>query len=165
MRRTFRGEFTQKIDGKGRVSIPANFRKVLDVNDPDRASDEDPNLIIVDGGAKRAYLEGYSAMAMAKTEAKIQAMRNGPQKTWLTQFYQTQTWETTVDSSGRIVLPKYLRDKLGLKGGEVIFAGTSETFQIWAPAPYATQKAAAAVAAFEGLDPDMDPSELLDMEF
>ena len=35
MSEAFRGEFTQKVDGKARVSIPAAFRRVLEAGDPD----------------------------------------------------------------------------------------------------------------------------------
>lgn len=165
MQRSFRGEFPQKIDLKGRVSIPANFRRVLDACDPDRDPGSDPNLIIVYGDASRSFLEGYSVEAMANVDARIRAMKNGPRKQYMTRFFSTLTWETTVDTSGRLVLPKRLRDKIGLTDAkEAVFAGTQETFQIWHPDAYAETQAEADAAAFEGLEPGMDPTMMLDLE-
>ena len=47
MSRRFRGESIHKVDGKGRVSIPAAFRRVLEEHDPDYALGLNPNLIII----------------------------------------------------------------------------------------------------------------------
>lgn len=167
MLRTFRGEFAQKIDGKGRVSIPANFRRVLEACDPDcePGSDRAANLIIVYGDATRSFLEGYSVEAMAKIDEKIRNMKNGPRKRYMTRFFSTLTWETTVDQTGRLVLPKNLRDKIGLDGTmETKFAGTGETFQIWHPDDYAATQTEADAEAFEGLEPGADVTQMLDME-
>ena len=58
MSRRFRGESIHKVDGKGRVSIPAAFRRVLEENDPDYALGLNPNLIIVYGNINRKFLGG-----------------------------------------------------------------------------------------------------------
>ncbi|MEM9123456.1 MAG: MraZ N-terminal domain-containing protein, partial [Pseudomonadota bacterium] len=42
MVRRFRGEFDQRVDGKGRMSIPASFRRVLEQGDPNWSSGGDP---------------------------------------------------------------------------------------------------------------------------
>lgn len=167
MQRTFRGEFAQKIDNKGRVSIPAKFRRVLESCDPEcePGADRDANLIIVYGGENRDFLEGYSVDAMTKVDEKIRAMKNGPRKRYMTRFFSTLTWETTVDQTGRLVLPKKLRDKIGLTDvTEAVFAGTGETFQIWNPKDYDSFQSDEDAAAFEGLEPGADPTQMLDME-
>ncbi|MEM8554508.1 MAG: cell division/cell wall cluster transcriptional repressor MraZ [Pseudomonadota bacterium] len=167
MQRTFRGEFPQKIDNKGRVSIPANFRRVLEACDPDwlPGGSADPKLIIVYGDASRQFLEGYSAESMANVEAKIKAMKSGARKQYMTRFFSTLTWDTTVDSSGRLVLPKRLRDKIGLTDAtEAMFAGTLDTFQIWHPDAYDALQAQRDAEALDGFEPGMDPTMMLDME-
>lgn len=45
----FRGESVHKVDSKGRVSIPANFRRVLEDNDPRWTAGGNPELVIVYG--------------------------------------------------------------------------------------------------------------------
>lgn len=167
--RTFRGEYEQKIDGKGRLSIPVNFRKIVELGDPDWAPGEEraANFIIVYGDERREFLECYSVEAMAKLDARLSQMKNGPQKKYLTRFFTTYSIETAVDGTGRFVMPKKLRDKIGLpgEGGPLMFAGTNETFQIWRLEAYEAAHGAPDEAVFEGLDPDTDPADLLDMEF
>ena len=58
--RRFRGEAENKVDVKGRVSIPAAFRRILEEGDPDWSSGSNPNLVIVYGRRNRKCLEGYS---------------------------------------------------------------------------------------------------------
>ena len=52
--RRFRGEGHHKVDGKGRVSIPASFRRVLESGDPDWTDGLNPNLVIVYGDHRRS---------------------------------------------------------------------------------------------------------------
>ena len=52
MTRRFRGESIHKVDGKGRGSIPAAFRRVLEEFDPEWTLGLNPNLIIVYGITK-----------------------------------------------------------------------------------------------------------------
>ena len=64
MARRFRGESDHKVDTKGRVSIPASFRRVIQDGDPDYTDGLAPRLIIVYGGKTRNYLEGFTIEAM-----------------------------------------------------------------------------------------------------
>jgi len=48
----FRGESVHKVDSKGRVSIPALFRRVLEAADPDWTDGLQPNVVVVYGGAR-----------------------------------------------------------------------------------------------------------------
>jgi len=72
--RRFRGEIVQKVDGKGRVSIPAPFRRVLEAGDPDWTEGLRPELILVYGGQAQKYIEGYTVRAMEDIEDAIEAM-------------------------------------------------------------------------------------------
>ena len=51
--RRFRGEAENKVDAKGRISIPAPFRRILEEGDPDWSSGLNPNLVIVYGRRNR----------------------------------------------------------------------------------------------------------------
>ena len=135
MARRFRGEIVQKVDGKGRVSIPAPFRRVLEEGDPDWTDGLRPELILVYGGQSQKYIEGYSVRAMDDIEEAIESMPYGDDRSAMEMNYSTKSLQMNIDETGRIILNPVLIEKLSL-GGEVVFAGTVKTFQIWRPDIY-----------------------------
>lgn len=162
MARVFRGEFHQKVDGKGRVSIPASFRRVLEAQDPDWQTGKRPRFVIVYGDERRKHLECFSINAMEDVDARIALMpRGSPERRAMEMLVYTFSQDAEVDEDGRIVLPQKLRDKIGI-GGEAYFAGTSDTFQIWKPETYETEEEAKAEAWLEDYPEDFDPLTLLD---
>ena len=159
MARRFRGESDHKVDTKGRVSIPASFRRVIQDGDPDYTDGLAPRLIIVYGGKTRNYLEGFTIEAMDEVDEKIaKHPRGSAQRKAMERLYSAQSIETEVDNTGRIVLPAKLRDKLGLDG-MARFVASGDTFEIWHPDTY---DAMVETEIDEELDPDVDPSVYLD---
>ncbi|WP_240672010.1 division/cell wall cluster transcriptional repressor MraZ [Tropicibacter alexandrii] len=157
----FRGEFTNKVDGKGRVSIPAPFRRVLEAGDPDWTDGLNPNFVIVYGDHRRKYLECYTIQEMEDVEDRISRMKRGSQKRRvLERLFSTQSVTTSVDETGRIVLPAKLREKIGISS-EAQFASNVDTFQIWDPATYEEELAATEEFLDEQAE-DFDPLMLLD---
>lgn len=77
MGRRFRGESHHKVDSKGRVSIPASFRRVLEAADPNWKSGDSPELVIVYGDHRRQFLECYTMEAIDEVDAKIAALPRG----------------------------------------------------------------------------------------
>ena len=77
MVRRFRGEFHQKVDGKGRVSIPADFRRVLETGDPTWSDGKAPEFVVVYGDHRRAYLECYTIDAANEVDAQIGNLPRG----------------------------------------------------------------------------------------
>jgi MraZ protein len=133
MTESFRGEFTQKVDGKARVSIPAPFRRALEAGDP--AQGAGPRVVIVYGG-DRQYLECYSVAEMARIERSIMRMPIGSRdRKYLERHMITLSQTVEIDTDGRIVLQAKAREKIGMTtlkdGVEAIFAGTLNKFQIW----------------------------------
>ncbi len=157
----FRGEFHQKVDGKGRVSIPASFRRVIELLDPDWEPGKRPRFVIVYGDERRRHLECFSMAAMEDVDARLALMQRGsPARRRLEKLVYTQSLEAEVDEDGRIVLPQRLRDKIGLEG-EAYFAGTADTFQIWRPETYAAQDEALHDAVLDALPEGADEFVLL----
>lgn len=161
MARVFRGEGLHKVDAKGRVSIPALFRRVLEAGDPEWKDGLSPNLVIVYGDHRRKYLECYTIEAISEVDARIARMQRGSfERRMLEHMFNGQSLPTSVDETGRLVLPVKLRNKIGLDG-EAYFIATGDTFQIWNPETYEAESASRAEAWLEDLPEDFDPLTLL----
>ena len=142
MVRRFRGEGIQKVDAKGRVSIPANYRVVLRDGDPNWSEGKLPEFIIVYGDERRDFLECFTIDAANDVDERIAAMPRGSrQRRALERLFNGQSLPATVDDTGRIVLPQKLRDKLGI-AGEAYFIAMGDTFQIWKPETFEAAESA-----------------------
>ncbi len=136
MARRFRGKSVHKVDAKGRVSIPASFRRVLEEGDPDWGPGENPQLVIVHGSRSGKCLEGYSMRAAEEMDELIEGMeRFSPEREYWETVMHTDSDYASVDENGRMVLSAALREKIGVKG-ELIFVGKGSTFQMWEPKAY-----------------------------
>ncbi|MEM6466057.1 MAG: division/cell wall cluster transcriptional repressor MraZ [Pseudomonadota bacterium] len=133
MGRRFRGESNHKVDGKGRVSIPAPFRRVLEEGDPDWTPGANPNLVLVYGRKGRRCLEGYSMTSMEAVDDMVSALpRYSREREILERMLNTQSTYAQVDENGRMVLSPRLRELVGVTN-EATFAGMGDKFQIWEP--------------------------------
>ncbi len=165
MSEAFRGEFTQKVDGKARVSIPAAFRRVLESGDPDSPR---KRIVMVYGDERRKFAECYTMAEATRLEARIRALPLGSQKRRILERNMiTLSATLEIDDDGRIVLPAKVRDKIGIgaddlaKGAEAVFAGALDTFQIWKAATYDADILRAAEDDLADLPEDMDILSLL----
>lgn len=133
MTERFIGESTHKVDAKGRVSIPASFRRVLEAEDPNWTEGLPANLLIFYGDSKRDCLEVYTQSGVNRMHRIIEAAPKGSEKRQLMQkrFYGKSV-QTTIDDTGRLVLNAKLRAVADLQS-EAFFLGIGETFEIWNP--------------------------------
>ncbi|MQQ07639.1 division/cell wall cluster transcriptional repressor MraZ [Epibacterium sp. SM1979] len=162
MGRRFRGEGHHKVDTKGRVSIPASFRRVLEASDPNCEPGGNPELVIVYGDQRRKFLEVYTIEAINEVDDKIDALPRGSmQRKMLQRMFHGQSFPTNVDETGRLVLPAKLRSKIELDK-EAFFIAAGDTFQIWKPETYEAEELAQEEKWMEDLPEDFDPMEFLD---
>ncbi len=155
--RRFRGEGHHKVDAKGRVSIPASFRRVLEAADPDWTEGLAPNLVIVYGDHRRNFLECYTIEAIEEVDAQIAALPRGSmERRMLQRLFHGQSFPTSVDETGRLVLPAKLRSKIDLDG-EAFFIAAGDTFHGWKPETYETEELAKTEAWLDDLPDDFDP--------
>lgn len=139
MARRFRGKSVHKVDAKGRVSIPASFRRVLEEGDPDWRSGENPQLVIVHGSKDGACLEGYSIRSMEEVDDLISNLpRFSPEREYYETIMDTDSDYASVDENGRMVISAALRKMISVSK-EAIFVGKGDTFQIWEPSAYAAE--------------------------
>jgi MraZ protein len=129
----FQGSALNAVDAKGRVSIPAFLRGVIERRGDART------IVLAKHEAfpcLSAYDPAYAALKHAKLERQFEKDELNPdaelayQARTLMAFGATE--EVPYDSSGRIVLPPMMRNKGGI-AELALFLGAGETFQIWNP--------------------------------
>jgi MraZ protein len=149
------------VDQKGRVSVPAPFRRVLEEGDPDWSAGQNPQLVLIYGGQGGKCLEGYTIEGIARLDEKVSRLPTfSKARKALERWLNTQSVYAQVDENGRIVLPARLREMIGVDA-EALFAGMGDRFQIWTPAAY-SEDMAGLDDWRAGLDAGEDPFAVLD---
>jgi MraZ protein len=126
----FVSTFTNKIDAKGRVSIPASFRAVLARDG--YASGETSGVYCYPSLDVPALDAGGERLAQ-KIDGLLAGLPDySDERDELSVALYGDVQVLNIDGDGRIVLPERLRTHAGL-GAEVVFVGLGEKFQIWEP--------------------------------
>jgi len=127
--RRFTFRYTNKVDGKGRVSIPASFRAVLEAEGAG-------NTVYLTWNRDEGAIEGFGERYMQDIENRIDALPIiSPQRRAFETRYFANTVSLPIDSDGRIILPAELRRQAGIDG-QVVFAGLGKRFHVWEPSAY-----------------------------
>ncbi|HUE79302.1 MAG TPA: hypothetical protein VMN38_06690 [Sphingomicrobium sp.] len=130
----FQGSALNAVDGKGRVSVPAFLRSVIE-----RRGDSKTIVLAKHQSfpALSAYDPAYAARMHAKLERLLEKEETNAQAQLEYQQRNLMAFaaseEVPYDSSGRIVLPPMMRRKGSIEE-LALFLGAGETFQIWNPA-------------------------------
>lgn len=146
----FVSTFTNKIDSKGRVSIPASFRAVLE---------RDGNRLAGGGGVycypslESPALDAGGERLAAKIDsllADLPAYSDERDELSVALYGDVQV--LAIDGDGRIVLPESLREHGGFTT-HVTFVGLGDKFQMWEPKRFAERRkrARAKVQSHRGL--------------
>ena len=117
---SFLGSHTNKIDAKGRVAAPADFRRALE-DDPIRGFYCLPSI-------RGPYLECGGGDFISYFKEMIRDLDPfDPDREALEEHIIGQIRSLPFDTEGRIVIPELLRKHASL-GDRVIFQGRGETF-------------------------------------
>jgi MraZ protein len=126
---TFIGDYTVRLDPKGRLSFPAAFKKQI------REALQDGFVL------KRDVFESCLIMyPMEEWERQNRIIRsrtnpyNKEHARFLRMFF-SGTAEVTLDANNRMLIPKRLLEYAGIKS-EVVLAGQSGKIEIWASEKY-----------------------------
>lgn len=126
----FLSNFTNKIDSKGRISVPAQFRMAL-------ANQDFSGVIVYESFVSKA-IEGCDIERIRHLSDSIDELEP---------FSETRDAFATAilggsiqlpfDSDGRIILPQSLIEFAGLKD-KATFIGKGKTFEIWQPETFSS---------------------------
>lgn len=121
----FLSTFHNKLDKKGRVSVPASYRTVL-------ASQTVPGVVVFRSLSLEA-IESFGMDRMEKLSHQLDQMDlfSEDQQDWSASIF-ADAQHLAFDSEGRIVIPESFCDHAGLSD-TVAFVGRGPTFQLWNP--------------------------------
>lgn len=139
---TFLGSYTYTLDEKGRVSLPAPFRR--------EASEQRFVLLQVYPPALALYPEE----AWREVEERLRGVvRNDPDARLWVLSVMSNAVEVSPDAQGRILVPSKLQEAANLSG-QVLMVGAIDKVELWNPSDFD-----AAISAkepkFEGYAPQI----------
>lgn len=121
----FLSKYENKIDKKGRVSVPARFRSVL----MEKGFSTVILLPTIDGDAITAC--GMDVMLQMQESMGPYDPYSAEQDSDMGAL-MTDSHELPIDGDGRIVVPLELLEKAGITD-RCVFAGRGRDFQLWEP--------------------------------
>ena len=121
----FLSTFTNKIDAKGRVSVPVQFRASL-VN-------ESFSGVIVYESFVNECIEGCDLERIQKLSESIDNLDPfSEERDVFATAVLGGSMQLTIDGDGRVILPEALLSKAKIKD-TAVFLGKGSTFEIWQP--------------------------------
>ncbi len=127
------GNIEAKLDTKGRVFIPASYRKLLPENEKERVvMRKDPTHKCL-----TIYPESVWAEKLASFKASLDEWN--PTDQLLLMQYVSDAEVLDIDSQGRILLQKKYLELIQVES-EVLFVGAIDRFCIWSKTEYESAK-------------------------
>jgi MraZ protein len=124
----FLGEYRHSIDQKGRLTLPARYRQLLE-NGGYITQGLDRNLMVW-------QKESFEKLATQISGKSI----TDPSVREFSRMFFGDAERIEWDGSGRILLPQFLRERQTLDG-EVVIKGSGNYFEIWQPEQWSKQMA------------------------
>lgn len=128
----FLSTFVNKIDKKGRISVPATFRQAL--------AQQSFQGIVVFRSYKFPAIEGMGIERMQRLSASVDELDLfSDMQDDLTATIFADSQLLPFDGEGRVILPEPLLVHAGIQT-EAAFVGRGATFQIWNPKAFEAQQ-------------------------
>ena len=124
----FLSTYNNKIDAKGRVSMPASFRDII-------TKENDTSIVIYKSLAKNC-LEGCTNSHIEKLQEAIDKFDQfSTEKDAFETAIFAESVSLDIDKDGRINIPKQYSQFANIEGS-ALFVGKGRTFEIWKPEDY-----------------------------
>jgi len=125
----FLGQYHHNLDSKDRLTVPVKFREYL--------------------GDGMYFVQGFDHNLMVMPDAAFEKIRlrmrelniADPDVRLLYRRILGSATRVGVDKVGRVVIPEFLHQKLGM-AKELVLVGQDEYFEIWHPVEWTKQEAA-----------------------
>ena len=118
------GEYRFKVDSKGRVSLPAKFRKVLSTQLVVARELENECLYVFESPDFEEWINQLFISHFGKFEPSKKEHQR------LLRKLKSLAMDVDVDKTGRIMLPAEAREKVGIEK-DVVILGNTGRFEIW----------------------------------
>lgn len=115
------GKYTNTLDPKGRVIIPAAFR-----------SDLDDKFILTKGIEKCLFIYPKEEWLILVEKLKKDMPSSKKSNRAARRFFSSNAVECEIDKQGRILIPQHLREYAELDK-ELLFVGDLNKVEIWNP--------------------------------
>ncbi len=139
--RLFLSTFVNKVDKKGRVSVPATFRTSL--------ADQPFAGVVAYRSFTAPCIEGCGMDFMERlSDSTQQFAAFSPEQEDLSALIFADARQLSWDPEGRILLPEDLLAHAGITESAA-FVGKGQTFQIWEPGAYKAAEAEIRARAFQ----------------
>lgn len=116
----FLGQYEHTIDEKGRTTMPARFRELLE-DGAYITQGFDENLIVLPGSLFDRIYKSVNQMSMTTPAARL-----------LRRLFFSHANHVEFDKVGRMLIPQYLRQTAHLNNAATII-GLGDYVEIWAP--------------------------------
>lgn len=120
----FLSTYVNKVDRKGRVSVPASFRAAV--------TGQSFAGIVAFRSFKTAAIEGSGIDRIEEMSARLDALEQFSEDYDNLASIFADAQQLPFDGEGRVVLPEELVGHAGI-GDSAAFVGLGRTFQIWEP--------------------------------
>jgi MraZ protein len=120
----FAGEFRCKLDDKGRFFIPSSIRELLDKGKPDQTK----SVMFVRGQTECLWL--YALQDWENKLARARETLDDDQSRLFMHFIVSETMSSEIDRSGRICVPRRLRELSGIED-EIVAIGMYDRLELW----------------------------------
>jgi MraZ protein len=126
----FKGTYRHRIDAKGRLPIPAAFRRALPSGSVEDSTAAEERVVVT---LLDQCLAVYAPAEWARLETQLAALPSfNKQVKALTRLLASRAADCEIDVQGRILLPPALRQAAGLARDAVI-VGVLNRFEVWSP--------------------------------
>jgi MraZ protein len=131
------GSFVHQVDAKGRVALPASFRRGSELE----------SFILVQVHEDALSLFPHSSWRPVEEELR-ELIRKQPEARASVLALTASALEVSTDKQGRILIPDRMRELVGLRR-EALFVGALNKIEIWDPKRFRDST--------EAPDPKFDP--------